>query len=157
MMKNKVFRFLKIYLVFWVFAVIVSVVIMEILLGSLIIPERQEFVAEHGMMRYSFEMMFGTTLFYAIFSFFGSLIFHLKKYDYKKMGLLSLFLGFILEFTVLQPSIPEGKGSGASWVQGWRSLEITGETIAGTIISAFYWFIAWGIPSYIIHRYLIES
>jgi len=62
-----------------------------------------------------------------------------------------------LEFTVLQPSIPEGKSSGASWVEEWRNLEITGETIAGTIISAFYWFIAWGIPSYIIHRYIIKS
>ena len=70
------------------------------------------------------------------------------------MGLLSLLLGFILEITILQPNIPEGEGSGASWVQGWYSLNITGETIVGTLISAIYWFIAWAVPTCIIHKFL---
>ena len=124
-MKNKIIRFLKIYLVFWLFAVTVSVVIMEILIGSIIIPERQEFAAEHGMINYSFEILLEQPFFYTIFSFFGALIFYFKNYNYKKMGLLSLLFGFILEFTILQPNIPEGEGSGASWIQGWCSLNIT--------------------------------
>ena len=118
MKRSTIIQFLKISLVFWLFAVAVSVVIMEIIIGSLIVPERQEFAAEHGMINYSFEILFGTTIFYTIFSFFGALIFYFKNYNYKKMGLLSLLLGFILEFTILQPNIPEGEGSGASWIQG---------------------------------------
>lgn len=157
MMKNKIIRFLKNYLVFWLFAVTVSVVIMEILIGSIIVPERQEFAVEHGMVNYLFEILFGTTIFYTIFSFFGALIFYFKNYNYKKMGLLSLLLGFILEFTILQPNIPEGEGSGASWVQGWYNLNINGETIVGTLISAVYWFIGWGLPSYVIHKYSGKS
>jgi len=157
MVKNKIIQFLKIYLVFWLFAVTVSVVIMEILIGSILVPERQEFAVEHGMINYSFEVLFGTTIFYTIFSFFGALIFYFKNYSYKKMGILSLLLGFILEFTILQPNIPEGEGSGASWVQGWYNLNITGETIVGTLISAVYWFIGWGLPSYVIHKYSAKS
>ena len=157
MKRSAVIRFLKIYLVFWLFAVAVSVVIMEIIIGSLIVPERQEFASEHGMTTYTFEVFFGTTIFYTIFSFFGALIFYFKNYNYKKMGLLSLLLGFILEFTILQPSIPEGEGSGASWVQGWYSLNISGETIVGTLISAIYWFMSWAIPTYIIYKFLIKQ
>jgi len=155
--RSTVIRFLKIYLVFWLFAVAVSVVIMEIIIGSLIVPERQEFASEHGMTAYTFEVFFGTTIFYTIFSFFGALIFYFKNYNYKKMGLLSLLLGFILEFTILQPNIPEGEGSGASWVQGWYSLNISGETIVGTLISAIYWFMSWAIPTYIIYKFLIKQ
>jgi len=155
-MKNKIIRFLKIYLVFWLFAVAISVVIMEILIGSILVPERQEFAAEHGMINYSFEILIGTTIFYTIFSFFGALIFYFKNYGCKKMGILSLLLGFILEFTILQPNIPEGEGSGASWVQGWYSLNISGEIIVGTLISAIYWFIAWAGPTYIIHKFLAK-
>ena len=157
MKRSAVIRFLKIYLVFWLFAVAISVVIMEIIIGSLIVPERQEFASEHGMTAYTFEVFFGTTIFYTIFSFFGALIFYFKNYSYKKMGILSLLLGFILEFTILQPNIPEGEGSGASWVQGWYNLNITGETIVGTLISAIYWFIGWGLPSYVIHKYSAKS
>jgi len=82
MVKNKIIRFLKNYLVFWLFAVTVSVVIMEILIGSIIVPERQEFAIEHGMINYSFEILFGTTILYTIFSFFGVLIFYFKNYNY---------------------------------------------------------------------------
>ena len=157
MKRSTVIRFLKIYLVFWLFAVAISVVIMEIIIGSLIVPERQEFSSEHGITAYTFKVFFGTTIFYTIFSFFGTLIFYFKNYSYKKMGILSLLLGFILEFTILQPNIPEGEGSGASWVQGWYNLNINGETIVGTLISAIYWFIGWGLPSYVIHKYSTKS
>ena len=157
MKRSTVIQFLKIYLVFWLFAVVISVVIMEIIIGSLIVPERQEFASEHGITAYTFEVFFGTTIFYTIFSFFGALIFYFKNYSYKKIGILSLLLGFILEFTILQPNIPEGEGSGASWVQGWYNLNINGETIVGTLISAVYWFIGWGLPSYVIHKYSTKS
>ena len=157
MKRSTIIQFLKIYLVFWLFAVAISVVIMEIIIGSLIVPERQEFASEHGITAYTFEVFFGTTIFYTIFSFFGALIFYFKNYSYKKIGILSLLLGFILEFTILQPNIPEGEGSGASWVQGWYNLNITGETIVGTLISAVYWFIGWGFPSYVIHKYSTKS
>ena len=157
MKRSTVIQFLKIYMVFWLFAAAISVVIMEIIIGSLIVPERQEFASERGITAYTFEVFFGTTIFYTIFSFFGALIFYFKNYSYKKIGILSLLLGFILEFTILQPNIPEGEGSGASWVQGWYNLNINGETIVGTLISAVYWFIGWGLPSYVIHKYSTKS
>jgi len=156
-MKDKILKFLKIYAIFVVFAFMINVGVMEVLIGSLIVPERQEFTAEHGLEAYASEIIFGVTMFYMLFSLPGALILHLKNFNPKKMGLLSLILGFILEFTVLQPNIPEGEGGGASWVQGWYAFNISGETIVGTLISAFYWFIVWGIPSYIFHKYLAHA
>ena len=64
------------------------------------------------------------------------------------MGLLSLVFGQICEFGFMKPE----------WVRKFYALEISGETIAPFIISSIiYWFPAWFIPSYIIHKYIIKN
>jgi hypothetical protein len=89
----------------------------------------------------------GIVIGYMIFNFFGGLIFLFKNYEAKKMGLLSLTLGFILEFAFMKPD----------WVQNIYTFNIAEPVIAALIISAFYWFTMWGGPSYIIRKYLIKN
>ncbi|MBC7130351.1 hypothetical protein H5T51_03905 [Candidatus Bathyarchaeota archaeon] len=156
--KRSFIRFLKTYAVFWLFAIAVSVLFLEIVVGFLLVPERREYATEHGASDYSSTVFFGTAMFYGIFNFFGALIFHLKRFRPKRMGLLSLIAGFILEFSrVLQGGIQESEGSGAIWVQGWYNLNLSGETIMGTLISAAYWFVAWAGPTYIIYKFLSKG
>ena len=60
-----------------------------------------------------------------------------KGYRSREMGILSLVIGFILEFLWMRPD----------WVQDIFSLRITGGHVVAVIISGFYWFAAWGVPS----------
>lgn len=113
-------RFLAIYLIFVLFALLVNLS-MEMIIPT---PEVKE--------------PMNIVFFYTIFQFVGSLVFLLKDFESGKMGFLSLVAGFILEFTLMNPE----------WVKSIYSLSIGGDVIVAAIVSAFYWFIAWGGPSY---------
>ena len=121
-MKDKVIKFLKIYIIFILFVLTVNLS-MEMFIPT---PEEKNAVA--------------IAIFYLIFSFPGSLIFLLKNYKPIRMGLLSLIIGFILEFAFMMPD----------WVQNIYSFNITGGVVVAVIVSAIYWFIAWGVPAYIL-------
>jgi hypothetical protein len=129
MWKERLVRFVKIYLVFILFALLVN------LSMELLIPTPEEKQAT------------GIIMFYMIFNLFGSLIYHLKSYRPFKMGLLSLLIGFILEFSFMRPD----------WVLKIYAFSIGGDVIGAVIVTSFYWFIAWGIPSYVLHRYIFKT
>ena len=130
-MKDGIIKFLKIYLVFILFAVLINL-FLEISLRFIFeIPETLD--------------VKGIMIFFSIFNFFGALIFFFRKYKAKIMGLLSLVLGQVCEFSFMRPE----------WVQKIYALEIGMDVIMPFIISSIiYWFPAWLIPSYVIHRYL---
>ena len=130
-MKDGIIKFLKIYLVFILFAVLINL-FLEISLRFIFeIPETLD--------------VKGIMIFFLIFNFFGALIFFFRKYKAKIMGLLSLVLGQVCEFSFMRPE----------WVQKIYALEIGMDVIMPFIISSIiYWFPAWLIPSYAIHRYL---
>lgn len=80
----------------------------------------------------------GIIMFYLIFSAPGSVIFLVKNYRPVRMGLLSAVLGMIFEFTFMRPD----------WVINFN--------IGGAAVSTVYWFIAWGVPSYFLHRFITK-
>ena len=121
-------KFLKIYIVFILFALLVNLS-MEVMIPT---PEEKQ--------------MTGIIMFYLIFSFFGSLIYILKSYRPVKMGMLSFVIGFIMELIFMRPQ----------WVLKIFGLNIGGDVIVAALVSSLYWFIAWGIPSYILQRYFFK-
>ncbi len=126
-MKNKVVRFVGIYLIFMLFAVIINLLLEIVFRLIFEIPESLDIL--------------GIILFFSIFNLLGALIFFYKSYEARKMGLLSLIFGQVCEFAFMRPE----------WVLGIYALEISGETILPFIISSIlYWFPAWGVPSYLI-------
>jgi len=130
-MKDGIIEFLKIYLVFILFAVLINL-FLEISLRFIFeIPETLD--------------VKGIMIFFSIFNFFGALIFFFRRYKAKIMGLLSLVLGQVCEFSFMRPE----------WVQKIYALEIGMDVFMPFIISSIiYWLPAWLIPSYVIHRYL---
>jgi len=134
---NAIIKFLKIYSIFILFAILVNVSleIIGAILLKIPMPENNPITAIAGIVT-----------FYLIFSFLGALIFLFKNYKARKMGLLSLIIGFVLEFTFMRPE----------WVQNIYAFKIGGDVIVAIIATSFYWFIAWGIPSYIIHKYCLN-
>jgi hypothetical protein len=129
MARGKIIRFLEIYAVFMVFALLVN------LSMELLIPTPEEKQAT------------GIVMFYALFSIPGSIVLLLKNYRPVRMGLLSLVLGFVFEFAFMLPD----------WVLNIYTLKMGGDVIGAVIVSAFYWFIAWGLPSYAVRKYLAKS
>ena len=127
----KIINFLKIYLVFFLSALMINL-LLEISLRLVFkIPEALD--------------IRGIIIFFSIFNFFGSLMLFFKKYDARKMGLFSLIFGQFLEFTFMKPE----------WVLKIYALEIGGDVLAPFIISSLlYWFPAWAIPSYLIHKFM---
>ena len=133
-MKDRVIKFLKIYAVFFLFALLVN---LSLEIGLRLIFQIPEPLDVRGII-----------MFFSLFNFFGALIFFYKKYRARKMGLLSLIFGDICEFTFMKPE----------WVQSIYALKINMDAIMPFIISSvIYWFPAWTIPSYVIHRYVIKS
>mgnify|MGYP000023412413 CR=1 FL=1 len=130
MRKEGIIKFLKIYALFFLFALSINLSLEIVLRLILWIPEALD--------------IRGIIIFFSIFSFFGTLIFFYKSYRPRKMGLLSLVFGQICEFTFMKPE----------WVQNFYALEISMDAIMPFILSSIiYWFPAWFIPSYIIHKY----
>jgi hypothetical protein len=118
-------KFLKVYLVFWVCA------------AALNLPMELIFTPE------KFDAT-GIMVFYGLFSIPGALIFFKKNYQPRRMGILSFITGFVMEFALL---------FNADWVRNIYALKIGGAVIVAVVISAFYWFVAWGAPSYVIHKW----
>ncbi|MCD6108420.1 MAG: hypothetical protein J7J89_02960 [Thermoplasmata archaeon] len=134
MNKDKIFRFLKIYLVFIICTLAINLLLEIVLRFVFEIPEELD--------------IRGIILFFSIFNLFGTVILFFKNYNPIKMGLLSLIFGQILEFTFMRPE----------WVLRMYAFEFSGETIAPFIISsALYWFPTWLIPSFIIHKYIMRG
>ena len=124
-MKSFALRFLKIYLVFFLFSILVNLSL------ELLVPTPEE------------KDPTGIIMFYSIFDLVGSLIYFYKKFRARIMGGLSFILGFICEFTFMRPE----------WVLKIYDLSINGDVIVAVLVSSVYWFIAWFIPSFILHKY----
>lgn len=142
-MKNRVIKFLVIYIVFLLFVLVVNLTL-EIITPT---PERAAVIAECGWECFLKEKIKGVVIFYVIFNFIGSVIFLLKNYKWKKMGQLSFIIGFILEFLLMRPD----------WVQNIFSFNITFSVITAVIISSLYWFGAWGAPAYLLHKFILKK
>ena len=139
----KISKFLKIYIVFLAFVLLVNLSL-ELIVPT---PEREVVIAEHGLEYFIKDKIKVLIIFYAIFNFVGSMIFFFKNYKWRKMGLLSFIVGFILEFLLMKPD----------WVQNIYSLSISFDVITAVVVSALYWFGAWGAPAYILHKYIIRE
>ena len=127
-MKAKLLKFLKIYIAFFLVAMLINLTM------ELTIPTPEE------------KNAFGIITLYILFSLPGSLIFLFKNYKPQIMGLFSLVIGFFFEFAFMRPD----------WVMKIYALNI-GESIGAVIISAIYWFIPWSIPTYVLQRYIIKE
>ncbi len=87
----------------------------------------------------------GIFFFYSLFSLVGAILLFFSDCNAKKMGILSLVVGLLLEFTFMKPE----------WVQKFYALEINGEAIAPLIASSILaWFPIWFFPSYLVHKYV---
>jgi len=134
MKKDGVVKFLKIYVIFFLCTLLINLSLEIFLRFIMHIPESLDVP--------------GIIMFFSIFNLVGAFIFFNKEYDAKKMGLLSLLIGQICEFTFMKPE----------WVQNFYALQISMDAIAPFIISSLiYWFPAWAIPSYIFHKYVKGS
>jgi hypothetical protein len=132
-----VIKFLRIYFIFIAFVLVINLS-MELLIS----PENHKIIAEYGWMYFLQNQLISIILFFSLFSLVGTIIFLKTKYNTKKMGSLSLIAGFILEFALIKPD----------WVQNIYAFRIWGEVIGAILVSSFYWFVAWGIPSYIFNK-----
>jgi hypothetical protein len=128
-MKEKLIKFIKIYLAFILVALLINLT-MEIVIPT---PEEKDAV--------------GIAMFYLMFSLPGSLILLFKNYRPLVMGLLSFVIGFLMEFAFMRPD----------WVMKIYSLTVGPGEIVAFIVSAVYWFIPWGIPAFILQRYIIKE
>lgn len=128
-MKEKLARFVKIYFVFILVALIINLT-MEMTIPT---PEEKNAV--------------GIAMFYLLFSLPGSLIFLFKNYRPLIMGMLSFVIGFLMEFAFMRPD----------WVMKIYSLNVGLGEIVAVIVSAVYWFIPWGIPAFILQKYIIKG
>lgn len=127
-MKEKLVKFLKIYIVFFIVAMLINLTM------ELTIPTPEE------------KNAFAIVFFYALFSLPGALVLLLKNYKPWIMGLLSLGIGFFFEFSFMRPD----------WVMNIYALNI-GASILSAIISAIYWFIPWSVPAFILQKYILKE
>jgi cytochrome bd-type quinol oxidase subunit 2 len=110
-------------------------------------PTNRELIRENGWADFAAEHLVGIVIFFALISLVGSILLLKKKYRAKRMGLISLAVGFFLEFALMRPE----------WVESIYDLTITGSVIGALIVSSLYWFILWGIPAYLAHRFLAKD
>ncbi len=128
-MKDKLVKFLKIYFVFILVALLINLT-MEMTIPT---PEEKNAI--------------GIAMFYLLFSLPGSLVFLFKIYRPLIMGLLSFVIGFLMEFSFMRPE----------WVMKIYSLTVGPGEIVAVIVSAVYWFIPWGVSAFILQRYILKA
>jgi hypothetical protein len=133
--------FLKKYLLFYV-----SVLIVVIPLELIFSPHHRVTIAEYGWSYFIRNSLIGMGILYALLSFVGLLILLKKEYTPVRMGILSLVLGFVIEFFFMKPD----------WVYAIADFRITGGVFVAVLLSAFYWFAVWGFPSYIVKKYSLS-
>ena len=120
----------------------VSAVLLNLSMEVIFGPENRQALLEYGWRYLIQHRLIGILTFYSIFNLAGTMILLKKGYGSQEMGILSLIIGFIFEFLWMRPD----------WVQDLSSLRITGGVVVAVIVSAFYWFAAWGVPSRFLHR-----
>ncbi|MBU7045651.1 MAG: hypothetical protein HXS54_04375 [Theionarchaea archaeon] len=130
--------FLKKYLLFYV-SVLVVVIPLELIFS----PNHRVTIVEYGWSYFIRNSLVGMGVLYALLSFIGLLILIKREYTPVKMGVLSLILGFVIEFLFMKPG----------WVYSIAHFQITAGVIIAVLLSAFYWFAVWGFPSYMLKRY----
>jgi len=129
--------FLKTYLVFTLFCLLV-VIPLELLFS----PNHSKTIAEYGLGYFIRTSLMGMVILFAFLSLIGVVILLKKKYKPAKMGVLSLVLGFAIEFLFMRPD----------WVLALTTFRIGGGLIFAVFISAIYWTAVWGVPSYVVYR-----
>jgi hypothetical protein len=129
--------FIKTYVLFTLLVLLV-VIPLELLFS----PNHPKTIAEFGWGYFIFHTLFGMVILYAFLSLIGTVILLKKAYDPVIMGILSLILGFAIEFIFMKPD----------WVHSLLTFEITGGVIFAVFISAVYWVAVWGFPSYVMTR-----
>lgn len=140
-MQTRFVKFGMVYLVFVLSAVLVNVA-MEIAIQT---PEKAEIVAEHGWGHYLAVEVRGTILLYALFNLVGGVIYISTNLRSVEMGATSLVFGFVLEFAFMRPG----------WVLHILALRVVPADAVAVVVSAFYWYVAWGLPSYLIRCYVM--
>ena len=130
-MKDMILRFLKVYAIFLIIALLIN------LSMEMLIPTPESASKEAG----------GIVMFYLMFSVFGSAAFLLTRWNAVRMGLLSLAVGFLLEFAAMRPD----------WVMKIYALSAGPAEIVAVLVSALYWFIPWGVPAYILRRFVLKE
>ena len=118
------------------------------------VPIKQQFIAACTKYPFLPDMTLSLAKFFFVFSIPGFLLFISKKFDFIKMGLFSLFAGFILEFSGFFPVVC---GEPMNWLHNWHSFADQYWVVLGTLLSSLYWFAAWAIPSYVISQYLSQK
>lgn len=136
---TKLARLLKVFTIFWLVSLATNLT-MEILVPT---PEKAAIVEEHGWGYYYTVQVRGIVLFYALFSLAGSYIFVTYSYRTRMMGLLSATLGYVFEFAFMRPD----------WVRAIMALRLNPELFFTLLVTTFYWYIAWGLPTYVTHRW----
>jgi len=140
--QTRLVKFGKVYLVFILSAILVNVA-MEIAVPT---PEKARVIAEHGWGHYLSVNVRGLILFYALFNLIGGVIYISTNLRSVEMGVSSLVVGFVLEFALMRPD----------WVLHILALRVAPADVVAVIVSMFYWYVAWGLPSYLIQRYLMS-
>lgn len=127
---------LKTFAVFFLLPMVVNMA-MEMALG----PENRELIREEGVAAFMEEKFRGIAMFYAIMAAFGSALF-LRGWKFEKLGVASTLLGFLFEFTFMMPD----------WAQEVLALQFSVRLLFTVAITAFYWWILWGAPAWLIER-----
>ena len=140
-MQTRLFKFGKIFLVFMLTALVTNVV-MEIVIPT---PEKGRIISKHGWGHYLIVNVRGIVLFFVLFSLTGSVIYNTTSLMSADMGVASLVIGFLLEFAFMRPD----------WVLHVLTLKPRTGDLVAIIVSMFYWYIAWGLPSYLVWRLLM--
>ena len=133
---------MKIYVVFMLSALLVNVAL-EIVVPT---PEKGRVIAEHGWGHYLAVNVRGIVLFYAVFNLVGSTIYYDTNMRSVEMGLASLVLGFFLEFAFMKPD----------WVLHILAMKPGPVDVVAFMVSILIWYAAWGLPSYMIQRYIMR-
>lgn len=108
-------------------------------------PEKRQIWNERGTIGLLTSMEFiGTIIFLFMYGIIGGTLHQKKIRNPAYLGILSLIIGHICEFTFMRPA----------WVRmllGEIPLNQNEVTLA-IMISSIFWFIAWAIPAYITGR-----
>jgi len=103
------------------------------------------FVFGYGLAYFTGAMFVGAAVFQTLFASAGALIFLKRVRDFRRLGLLSLALGFLIEFIFMRP--PE-----AEMLMGVVPLTDVGGVVGWVGVSGAYWFLDWGLPAYVLRR-----
>jgi hypothetical protein len=136
---SNIAKFLKTYLLFMTFILTVNM-LMEIVVVK---PETLPIIEEYSWGYFIISKLTGGILImYALYDLLGTIIYYKLKLTPIKMGLIGLAVGMIMEFFFMKPD----------WVMRFYSLDISFGVIGGLITTAFYWYIPWAAPPYLINK-----